>query len=45
VCAAEERFLTAVLGGSVERRAHIVSGCNACEYAVNFGAAAPAESA
>lgn len=36
VCAAEERFLSAVLGAAVERRAHIVRGCNACEYAVSF---------
>lgn len=36
VCAAEERFLSAVLGAAVERRAHIVHGCNACEYAVSF---------
>jgi len=40
VCAAEERFLNTVLGAAVERRAHIVSGCNACEYAVSFGAPA-----
>lgn len=36
VCAAEERFLSRVLSASVERRAHIVSGCNACEYAITF---------
>jgi len=36
VCAAEERFLNTVLGAAVERRAHIVSGCNACEYTVSF---------
>lgn len=36
VCAAEERFLKAVLGAAVERRAHIVNGCNACEYSVSF---------
>ena len=34
VCAAEEKFLQLVLGAAVERRAHIVSGCNACEYAI-----------
>ncbi len=34
VCAAEEKFLQQVLGAAVERRAHIVSGCNACEYAI-----------
>jgi predicted ArsR family transcriptional regulator len=38
VCAAEERFLKTVLGAAVERRAHILGGCNACEYAVSFGA-------
>lgn len=37
VCAAEERFLRDVLGAAVERRTHIVSGCNACEYAIAFG--------
>lgn len=41
VCAAEEKFLQAVLAATVERRAHIVSGCNACEYAIDFGAASP----
>ena len=34
VCAAEERFLREVLGAQVERRSHIASGCNACEYAI-----------
>lgn len=47
VCAAEARFLQAVLAATVERTAHIVSGCNACEYAITFGAspapAAPGE--
>ena len=38
VCAAEEKFLQAVLGGAVDRRTHIVSGCNACEYAITFNA-------
>ncbi|MGH7538187.1 MAG: helix-turn-helix transcriptional regulator [Gemmatimonadales bacterium] len=36
VCAAEANFLQAVLAASVERTAHIASGCNACEYAVRF---------
>jgi len=36
VCEAEENFLREVLGGAVERRAHISSGCNACEYAISF---------
>jgi len=38
VCAAEEQFLRDVLGATVERRTHITSGCNACEYAIAFGA-------
>jgi DeoR family transcriptional regulator, suf operon transcriptional repressor len=39
VCAAEARFMEAVLGGAtVERRMHILGGCNACEYAVRFAA-------
>lgn len=38
VCAAEEKFLKDVLGANVARRAHIASGCNACEYAISFGA-------
>jgi DeoR family suf operon transcriptional repressor len=36
ICAAEARFLAAVLGGAVQRERHILSGCNACEYRVNF---------
>lgn len=39
ICAAEARFLTAVLGGEVERQGHILSGCSACEYHVRFKAA------
>jgi DeoR family transcriptional regulator, suf operon transcriptional repressor len=35
-CVAEENFLREVLGAQVERRAHITSGCNACEYAISF---------
>lgn len=42
ICAAEEKFLREVLGADVERHAHIVCGCNACEYAITFGAADPA---
>ncbi len=38
VCAAEQRFLGDVLGAAVTRRAHIVSGCNACEYTIGFAA-------
>ena len=45
VCAAEEQFLRDVLGAAVERRTHITSGCNACEYAISFGAQPPRECA
>jgi DeoR family transcriptional regulator, suf operon transcriptional repressor len=45
VCAAEQRFLQDVLGTTVERRTHITSGCNACEYAVSVGAEPRRESA
>ena len=38
VCAVEAKFLQTVLAASVERTTHIVSGCNACEYAITFGA-------
>jgi len=36
ICAVEERFLRDVLSAEVERQAHIVRGCNACDYAINF---------
>ena len=36
ICAVEERFLRDVLSAHVQRRAHIVSGCNACEYSISF---------
>ena len=36
ICAAEARFLAAVLGAEVDREGHILSGCNACEYRVRF---------
>ena len=36
ICAVEERFLREVLAADVERRAHIVRGCNACEYSITF---------
>lgn len=36
ICAAEAKFLAAVLGADVERQAHILSGCSACEYRVHF---------
>jgi DeoR family suf operon transcriptional repressor len=40
ICAAEEKFLQRVLSATVERRQHIVSGCNTCEYAITFDAPA-----
>jgi DeoR family suf operon transcriptional repressor len=36
LCAAEARFLEDVLGAPVDRRAHILGGCGACEYHVRF---------
>jgi DeoR family transcriptional regulator, suf operon transcriptional repressor len=42
VCAAEAHFLARVLGAPVERRRHMLAGCNACEYHVRLAAdAAP----
>lgn len=41
ICAAEQRFLEDVLGAEVERQAHIVRGCNSCEYAINFTGPGP----
>jgi DeoR family transcriptional regulator, suf operon transcriptional repressor len=41
ICAAEARFLSAVLGAQVQRQEHILSGCSACEYRVHFSAPAP----
>jgi DeoR family suf operon transcriptional repressor len=46
VCDTELQFLTELLGPGVQRDRHIVSGCNACEYAITPGArdgAPPAE--
>lgn len=34
VCAAEATFIGDVLGARVERRLHIATGCNVCEYKV-----------
>jgi DeoR family suf operon transcriptional repressor len=34
VCETELEFLTQLLGPGVQRDRHIVSGCNACEYAI-----------
>jgi DeoR family suf operon transcriptional repressor len=39
ICAAEARFLAAVLDAQVDRQEHILSGCSACEYRVRFSAA------
>jgi DeoR family suf operon transcriptional repressor len=36
LCQAEVRFLETALGGPVERRAHMLSGCGACEYLVRL---------
>jgi DeoR family suf operon transcriptional repressor len=36
ICAAEAKFLAAVLGAEVQRQGHILSGCSACEYRVHF---------
>jgi DeoR family suf operon transcriptional repressor len=45
VCHEELRFLEEVLGAQVSRERHIVSGCNACEYAVSFAGRPPSLSA
>lgn len=46
ICAAEQRFMEEVLGAPVERRQHILSGCTACEYHVQFDTPrAPADAA
>jgi DeoR family transcriptional regulator, suf operon transcriptional repressor len=39
VCAAEARFLETLIGAPVERQAHILDGCDACEYKVRLPAA------
>lgn len=39
ICAAEARFLAAVLGAQVDRQEHILGGCSACEYRVRFSGA------
>jgi DeoR family suf operon transcriptional repressor len=36
VCDTELRFLEDALGARVERQTHIMSGCNACEYTIEF---------
>jgi DeoR family transcriptional regulator, suf operon transcriptional repressor len=42
ICAAEARFLSAVLNAEVTRERHILNGCTACEYRVRL-APAPVE--
>ena len=41
ICAVEEKFLREVLGANVERRTHILSGCQSCEYSIQFPQAGP----
>jgi DeoR family suf operon transcriptional repressor len=41
VCDTELKFLKDVLGARVERKNHIMCGCNACEYAIDFHGAVP----
>lgn len=36
ICDAEARFLSQVLGGQVERRSHILTGCGSCEYSIHI---------
>jgi DeoR family transcriptional regulator, suf operon transcriptional repressor len=36
ICEAEAKFLHEVLAAAVEREAHILHGCTACEYKVRF---------
>jgi DeoR family suf operon transcriptional repressor len=45
ICAAEARFLGAVLGGEIHRERHILNGCSACEYRVHFNRPDPAAGA
>ena len=40
ICAAERRLFEEILDADVERRAHILAGCNECEYVVRPRAAA-----
>lgn len=44
ICVAERRFLEEVLSAAVDRKAHILAGCTACEYHVQFdGGPGPAD--
>lgn len=38
ICEAEAKFLSDVLAAAVEREAHMLEGCAACEYSVRFPA-------
>ncbi len=38
ICVAESKFLSEVLSATVERTAHQLDGCSACEYRVHFHA-------
>lgn len=39
VCAAEERFISELLGAPVTRQAHIAKGANCCEYCISHDTA------
>ena len=41
-CRAEAQFIAEMLGGEVERVAHVLDGCAACEYVVRIERRAPA---
>jgi DeoR family suf operon transcriptional repressor len=45
VCEAEARFIERMMGATVTRRQHIISGCNACEYSVQASSTEPADGA
>jgi DeoR family suf operon transcriptional repressor len=36
ICDAEQQMIEKLVGAAVERKTHIVSGCNACEYVVSL---------
>lgn len=44
ICEAEIEFIQESIGAPVKREAHIVSGCNACEYAVHIESKSTADS-
>ncbi len=41
VCAAEEQFITEVLGAAVTRQTHIAKGANCCEYCISVAGDEP----